>query len=205
MADDEVTQWLDGLARGDNLAVQEIWQQYCDRLVRLARRKLGDSNRRMADEEDVALSAFHSFCRGAAAGRFPQLDDRHDLWKLLVTITARKAAAQLRRGHRQKRGGGMVRGESVFVRDTSSERAMGIDQVLGQEPTPELAALVSEECEQLMNRLEDESLRRVALLKLEGYSNEEIAQQLDCAPRTVERKLARIRSAWSTEASEEAE
>ena len=202
MADDEVTQWLDGLAQGDNLAVQEIWQQYCDRLIRLARKKLGDSNRRMADEEDVALSAFHSFCRGAAAGRFPQLDDRHDLWKLLVTITARKAAAQLRRSHRQKRGGGTVRGESVFLRDHSSERAMGIDQVLGQEPTPELAALVSEECELLLNRLDDASLRRVAMLKLEGYSNEEIAQQLDCAPRTVERKLARIRSAWSSEEAE---
>jgi DNA-directed RNA polymerase specialized sigma24 family protein len=117
----------------------------------------------------------------------------------LVTITARKAAAQLRRGHRQKRGGGAVRGESVFVRGHSSERAMGIDQVLGQEPTPELAALISEECEQLMNRLEDESLRRIALLKLEGYSNEEIAEQLDCAPRTVERKLARIRTAWASE------
>ncbi|NUQ62216.1 MAG: RNA polymerase subunit sigma-70 [Pirellulales bacterium] len=199
MVDDEVTQWLGGLAQGDDLAVQEIWQRYCDRLVRLARKKLGDSSRRVADEEDVALSAFHSFCRGAAAGRFPQLDDRHDLWKLLVTITARKASAQLRRSHRQKRGGGTVRGESVFVRDDSSERGPGIDQVLGQEPTPELAALVSEQCEQLMNRLHDESLRRVALFKLEGFSNEEIAEKLDCAPRTVERKLARIREAWSGE------
>lgn len=197
MAEDEVTLWLGGLAQGDNAAIQEIWQTYCDRLIRLARKKLGDSSRRAADEEDVALSAFHSFCRGAAAGKFPQLDDRHDLWKLLVTITARKASAQLRRSHRQKRGGGGVRGESVFVRDDSSQRGAGIDQVLGQEPTPELAALVAEQCEHLLGRLEDESLRRIALLKLEGYSNDEIAQQLDCAPRTVERKLARIREAWS--------
>ncbi|NLX97735.1 MAG: RNA polymerase subunit sigma-70 [Rhodopirellula sp.] len=197
MAEDEVTLWLGGLAKGDNAAIQEIWQAYYDRLIRLARKKLGDSSRRAADEEDVALSAFHSFCRGAAAGKFPQLDDRHDLWKLLVTITARKASAQLRRSHRQKRGGGGVRGESVFVRDDSSQRGAGIDQVLGQEPTPELAALVAEQCEHLLGRLEDESLRRIALLKLEGYSNDEIAQQLDCAPRTVERKLARIREAWS--------
>ena len=44
-----------------------------------------------ADEEDVALSAFDSFCRGAQRGRFPQLDDRDNLWRLLVVITSRKA------------------------------------------------------------------------------------------------------------------
>ena len=46
--------------------------------------------RRAADEEDVALSAFDSFCRGAEQGRFPQLDGRDDLWHLLVVITVRK-------------------------------------------------------------------------------------------------------------------
>lgn len=191
-----VTRWLGQLAEGDPLAVQRIWEQYYGRLVRLARKKLGDSSRRVADEEDVALSAFHSFCRGAAAGRFPRLDDRHDLWKLLVTITARKASAQMRRQHRQKRGGGAVRGESVFARGDSSDRTSGLGQVMGEEPTPAVAAMVAEQCEHLLECLDSESLRQVALYKLEGYSNEEIARELDCAPRTVERKLARIRDLW---------
>ena len=200
MSDDSVTRWLSQLAEGDELAVQRIWERYYEQLVRLARRKLGDTSRRAADEEDVALSAFHSFCQGAAAGRFPRLDDRHDLWKLLVTITARKASAQMRRAYRQKRGGGTVRGESVFVRrGESSEWAMGLAQVMGSEPTPEVAAMAAEQYEQLLDTLQDDSLRRVALCKLEGYSNEEIARQLDCAPRTVERKLARIRDKWECE------
>ena len=197
--DDDVTRWLEGLARGDDLAIQRIWDRYSDQLMRLARRKLGDSSRRMADEEDVALSAFHSLCKAAAAGRFPRLDDRHDLWKLMVTITARKAAAQLRRSHRQKRGGGDVRGESVFVRADSSEQRRGIDRVEGEEPTPEVAAMVTEQCGNLLDQLQDESLKTIALYKLEGYSNEEIAERLDCAPRTVERKLARIREIWQSE------
>ena len=196
MTDDEVTQWLGQLAQGDELAIQRIWDRYYDQLVRLARRKLGETSRREADEEDVVLSAFHSFCRGAAAGRFPRLDDRHDLWKLLMTITARKAVAQMRRGHRQKRGGGAVRGESVFMGPDDSQANAGIDRVLGDQPTPEVAALVTEQCEELLARLQDETLRKIAVAKLEGYSNEEIAQELGCAPRTVERKLARIRETW---------
>jgi RNA polymerase sigma factor (sigma-70 family) len=197
--DDEVTRWLAGLAQGDQSAIERIWQRYYQRLVRLARKKLGDASRRAADEEDVALSAFHSFYRGATAGRFPRLDDRHDLWKLLVTITSRKAVAQLRHDHRQKRGGGRVRGESVFVHRGDSGGGAGIAEILGPEPTPEVAALVAEQCGQLLQRLRDETLRQIALYKLEGYTNEEIARLLDCAPRTVERKLARIRQCWAPE------
>jgi RNA polymerase sigma factor (sigma-70 family) len=193
MGDEEITRWLSGLARGDDTAVQRIWQQYYEQLVRLARRKLGDARRRAADEEDVAQSAFFSFCRGAAAGRFPRLDDRHDLWKLLVTITARKATAQTRRDRRKKRGGGGERGESVFAGIDSD--AAGIAGVMGNEPTPEVAAAVAEECRRLLGALPD-ALRQLAMLKLEGYSNVEIAAQLDCAPRTVERKLAKIREVW---------
>jgi RNA polymerase sigma factor (sigma-70 family) len=191
----EVTLWLDRLADGDGQAAQRIWDQYYLRLIGLARRKLGEFPRRAMDEEDVVLSAFDSFVRGAAAGRFPQLDDRDDLWRLLVTITARKALAQLRQQLCQKRGGGGVRGESIFGSPDASDEAVGIDRVLGKEPSPQLAAAASEQCSRLLNLL-DESLRNVALAKLEGYTNEEIAKQSNCSLATVERKLARIRKRW---------
>lgn len=194
---DEISRWVRGLADGDELAAQRLWEQYFERLVRMARKKLGGANRRMADEEDVALSAFHSLCRGAAAGRFPKLDDRDDLWKLLATITARKAIAQQRRAGRQKRGGGAVRGESVFEPGGCSERNPGIGGVLGNEPTPELAAQMNERCAALLECLHDESLRRIALFKLENYNNQEIADELGCTLRTVEKKLTRIRQAWA--------
>ncbi len=198
MAHDEITPWLSGIAKGDERAAQQIWERYYEQLVRLADRKLGSGARRVSDEEDVALSAMHSFFRGATAGRFPQLDDRHDLWKLLVTITARKAIAHQRRRCRQKRGGGTVRGESVFRRADDSD-APGINDVLGQSPTPQFAAQINEECARLLECLDDESLRDIALRKLEGYSNGEIAEQMNCATRTIERKLARIRNKWSSE------
>ncbi len=199
MNDDEIASWIRELAQGDERAIQQIWNQYFERLVRLARRKLLDGSRRMADEEDVALSAFNSFCEGAAAGRYPQLNDESDLWRLLVTITARKAARQLRSAGRQKRGLGKIRGESVFVDPNNDDRQQGIAAVLGDSPTPEMAALAAEECQRLLALLSDDSLRHVAQLKLEGYSNEEIAERLHCAPRTIERKLNKIREDWQGE------
>src|SRR4051794_12636924 len=94
-----VSRWIGELKGGDPAAAQPLWDRYYARLVRLARVKLRRSRPRgaEADEEDAALSAFESFCTGMARGRFPQLADRDDLWRLLVVITARKAWAQSQR------------------------------------------------------------------------------------------------------------
>lgn len=195
MIDEEITVWLSRLRTGDARATEVIWQQYFEKLIRLARQRMSSMPRRVADEEDVAISAMNSLFRGAADDRFPKLDDRHDLWKLLVTITARKAIRHQRRNMAEKRGGGQVRGESVFFRPDDDQ--MGLEQVLGAEPTPELAASVSEACTELLRQLDDEKLASIAQLKLEGHTNDEIAEKLSCATRTVERKLERIRSKWS--------
>jgi hypothetical protein len=87
MADDgSVTRWFGQLQAGDQAAAQQLWERYFRRLVGLARLKLRDAPCRSADEEDVALSAFDSFCRNAERGRFPQLADRNNLWRLLVVL-----------------------------------------------------------------------------------------------------------------------
>ncbi len=95
-------------------------------------------------------------------------------------------------------GGGAVRGESAFITEDAVPGCGGIDQVLGREPTPEFAVQVAEQCELMIGMLDDQSLRVVALLKLEGFTNEEIARTLDCALGTVERKLSRIRKRWES-------
>src|SRR5437660_4516810 len=125
-----VTNWINLIKGGDAAAVQRLWEAYFPRLVGLARKRLREAPRRAADEEDVALSAFDSFCDGVARGRFPQLTDRDDLWHVLVTITARKALQLIRHEQRQQRGGGAVRGESVFQEgaDYDSEE-VGVDQM----------------------------------------------------------------------------
>src|SRR5947207_2545977 len=105
---DSVTLWIKQLKAGDRQAVQQLWERYFHRLVGLARKRLRDAPRRVVDEEDVALSAFDSFCRNAEAGRFPDLTDRNSLWRLLAAFTLRKAGHHLRDAGRLKRGGGAV-------------------------------------------------------------------------------------------------
>jgi DNA-directed RNA polymerase specialized sigma24 family protein len=196
--DGSVTRWIgDLVANSDpDSAAEKLWERYFERLVRLARDRVRAISHAPADAEDAALSAFDSFCRGVAAGRFHRLHDRDDLWPLLVTITARKAAAQVRRERRLKRGGGRVRGEQELAR-ASPDDGFGLDEVVGREPTPELAAMMAEQYLRLLDRLADETLRMIAVWKLEGESNEAIAARLGCGRRTVERKLGVIRSIWS--------
>src|SRR3954469_7065224 len=105
-----VTHWISLLKAGEHAAVQPLWERYFPRLVALARARLRGAPRRVADEEDVALSAFDSFCRHAEQGRFPQLLDRDDLWQVLVMLAARKAVELIRHECRLKRGGGEVQG-----------------------------------------------------------------------------------------------
>ena len=190
-AEGSVSRWLASLRAGDHAAAQRLWERYFRRLVGLARAKLQGAPRRAADEEDVALSAFDSFCRRAEAGSFPQLADRDSLWRLLVTITARKAVHQVRDEGRQKRGGA--------VRVTNADAESVLEEVLSREPSPEFAAEVAEECQRLLRRLGDKELEAAALLRMEGYTVEEVAGQLGCAPRSVKRKLALIRTIWEKE------
>lgn len=185
--DGSITRWIGQLQAGDLAAAQPIWERYFQLLVDLARRKLS-AKPRVQDEEDVALSAFDSFCRGLTRGRFPELQDRDNLWKLLVVLTARKACHVVRDEKRLKRGGGQTAGA-----------AEELDQVASQEPSPEFAAELAENCQRLLDLLGDAELRTIALSKMEGYTTEEIAGQLDCVPRTVERKLRLIRHLWEKE------
>jgi len=183
-----ITRWLGRLQAGDPAAVQPLWERYFHRLIGLARHRLRNAPRQVADEEDVALSAFDSFCRHAERGRFPDLLDRDSLWRLLVVVTARKAANLVRDEGRQKRGGAAPAGDPAELA-----------QLLGREPDPAFAAQVAEECRRLLHLLADPQLEAIALWRMEGFGVDEIAARLDCAPRTVKRKLQLIRDLWEGE------
>jgi RNA polymerase sigma factor (sigma-70 family) len=187
MADASVTMWLEQLRDGDSLAAQKFWERYYCQLVGFARARLRALPRRSADEEDVALCAFDSFFRGVEAGRFPQLNDRDDLWQVLLMITERKAFDLIEHECRQKRD---------WRRQQASDSASANADLASREPDPAFAAQVAEECEKLLTELADADLRTIAVRKLEGYTNKEIAAELGCSLVTVERRLRLIRLEW---------
>jgi DNA-directed RNA polymerase specialized sigma24 family protein len=191
-----VTGWIRQLKAGERAATQPLWENYFQRLVARARRQLTGVPRRAADEEDVALSAFDSFCRAAEAGRFPRLDDRQDLWQLLIVITDRKASDLANLERRQKRGRGKVLDEAAVGGSAGNATDSPMAAILSQEPSPAFAAQLAEECQRLLSLLGDPELQQLAVRKMEGYTVAEIAQQMSCVPRTVKRRLQLIRRIW---------
>lgn len=190
-ASHSISVWIDRFRASDQEAARVLWERFFDRMVAIARRRLGPGPRRAADEEDVAVKAFTRFHQAVLAGRFPLLHDRNDLWAVLLTLTERTAASQVRHELRQKRGGGDIRGDSALrsIRGTEIEPQTA-------EPTPEESALLRDELARLLELLDDDQLRQIAVGKMEGYTNAELACQLGCSAVTIERRLRLIRETW---------
>src|SRR5262245_48202176 len=182
-----VSQLIGGLRGGDGETVRQLWQRYFQPLVRLARARLTAGGGRPADAEDVALDAFFSLCRQvahpSAPERFPRLHNRTHLWKLLACFTAREAFDVAAKEARR----------SAIVGDESVLGAEGFTPFTGREPPPEFTAAVAE----LLEYLPNDQLRAVAVGKMEGRTNPEIARLLGCALATVERKLQVVRLLWA--------
>jgi len=167
-----------------------LWDRFSERLLAVAKDRLAGMPRGVADEEDLAQCVFDSVCRRAARDGFRRLDDREDLWQLLVMITARKATNHYRHETAQKRGGGRVHAESDPAPMGFGQSCL--DQIPSSEPTPALALEVADAWQQLLGGLHDQATRNVAVWKMERYSNHEIAERLGRKEPTVRRKLRLI-------------
>jgi DNA-directed RNA polymerase specialized sigma24 family protein len=206
-----VTIWIGDLKNGGDSAAQKVWERYCDRLARLARQQLRNKlpGGGMGDEQDAALSAFDSFCQGVRRNAYPRLDDRDDLWRLLVVLTRRKVADLARRELAAKRGGGRIKRQDDLAGSARGARAS--DELEGvrvpragvwidAEPSPEELAIHAEEFGCLLDGLGDDTLRAIALAKLKGLTDEEVAERFARSRKWVQRKLTLIRERLRREA-----
>jgi len=179
-------------------SAEEIWNEFFPRMIRLAKRKLADMPCRDFDEEDVAQSAMNSFFKGHELSKFDRLNSKDEMWRLLATITARKAIRQRRRILSQKRGGGDVRGESVFGNIGSGDQSafVGLADIRDERKMPENTEQILLTCEDLLAKLSDDKLRQTAILRLQGYTNQEIADEMNCSVARTKQRLQRIRELW---------
>jgi RNA polymerase sigma factor (sigma-70 family) len=193
-----VSAWIEQLKAGDEGALSKLYARYWPYLVKLARRKLKGLPRRATDEEDVAQQAFWGFYQTVRAGRVPKLTNRHQLIALLSHITACKAANEIK--HEvgvQKRGGGHVRGESALEAPSAGQdgTSRGLEQIADNELSPQERIMLGDSYDHYVAAL-PEHLREFAELHLAGLTHQEIADQLGCTERTVDRKLALILAHW---------
>ena len=182
-----VTDWIVDLKLGDSVAATEIWDRFFERLCARLRTRLGPGAR-VVDEEDLALSAMHALYAGAKDGRFSRLGSRDDLWQILVLIGNRKAVSAHRAQSARKQ-----LGESAIA--LPDEIAIGLDRVVAAEIDDGYLDDLGSACRDLLEGLEPE-FRELALLKLQGHSNDEIMTATGRSRRTVERHLMIVREAW---------
>src|SRR4051812_22770710 len=159
--------WVSQLKDGDPQAAEQLWNTYFLRMVKVARARLHGAASRMADEEDVALSAFKSFCRGTKDGRFPELHEYEDPWPLLLALTTHKAIDLVRYERRVKRGGSGTQSTTLASPESPSMGGANLSELIGREPDPQVTLQIADECQHLLDRFSDTILRAIALWKME--------------------------------------
>lgn len=194
-----ISQYIGGLREGQPEAIQKIWERFYSDLIRLAYRKLRDGPNKVADWDDVVQEAMAQFFAQVQQGRFPDLNDRDDLWQVLVMLVHRRARDQQRRERADKRGGGKVFTESILECPNDPDRRGDLDDLAGVTPTPQVAEEIFANLSLALGELPTPDYRRVALLKLQGFDNKKIASQCGCSVATVGRRLANIRKLWGPE------
>lgn len=194
-----VSQWIAGLKQGEDEAVRRLWVRYAAELADCARRRLANYPLGAADEEDIVQMAFHSLCRAAVAGRLHEVQDRDDLWWILLQLIHHKVVDEVRRETAAKRGNGRVQRVSEAPAGGRGTARFSFEQLIDPRPSPEYLVVMSEQLQFLMGRLRDDRTRRIAALRIEGHTIAEIARQMDVTTKTIDRKLRLIRAAWSEE------
>lgn len=190
-------------------AETEVWRRFSEPMRRIARRRMRGNELPVGDEEDVAISVFRVFFRGVGEGRFERLGSGQQAFALLSRLTIDKTI-DLIRFHKARRrcpdgahdslGGDDQERDGVRARRAASQR-IGTESLLAQiadkrQSSADSVVEWKEEFDRLVVSLSEQTLQRIVTLKLQGYSNEEIAGDLGCVTRTVERKLEMIRRFW---------
>lgn len=184
-----VSQWLRELKSGHCSAVDAIWHRYYQRVVQYATRKMKINPDRSVDGEDIAQITMHRLCFSLASGRYPLLDDRQQLWDLLVVFTLNRIRKHLRSCSAQKRTG--LR-QSVFVFKQT--------KALEDLQTPEAPAIMADMVQCWLDRLDREDptgeLKQIAIWSMEEISGSEIARILKKRKSTVLQQIRLIRLLW---------
>lgn len=187
---DESIELVDRVRQGDQQAATELFNRYLQRLIGLARARIGRKLAHRVDPEDVVQSAYRSFFHRAQDGQFV-LQRSGDLWRLLAAITIHKLCRTVARHQAGKRA---VAKEQPLTGDST---LLGLaPEALSREPQPAEALALVEELEVVMQRLKPD-WRRILQMRLDGHKVREIAETMKCSERRVRRCFEEVREILS--------
>ena len=185
MSTPSLTHWINELQAGSDQAARILWQHLHKGLLELAQKQLAETTPTGFDEEDVVLSAFNALCDAIRQGRY-DIGDRNELWRMATVIVVNRAYNRLRDEKRLRRGGGRKRKPSSVL-----------ESLVCPKPDATTVLMMQEECQHMLAKLKTPDLEMVALLKVEGHTDEQVAEKLGCSRRTVQRRLSIIRKLWA--------
>lgn len=189
-----VTDWLRAMEGGNDDAARQLWERYSGQMHDVARRRMRRLKRSdIVDEEDIVVSAFASLCLAARRGQLAGVKDRNELWALMVVATLRKVGQRKEYTQAAKRDPELVL-DQIERRD---ELGSGMQRLACDAPSPSSVVIRAERVEELLSKLNDPDLRAVALLRLAGHTNDQIAAEMGYTRRSIQRMLALIRRSWS--------
>jgi len=181
----------------DPAFIEELWDAFYPRVKLAVLSRVRSIQRPVADESGIALSAFHSFIENARNGKFPNLVDQDEMWRLVKRIAIRKTSDVRKNLLAQKRGGGaIVFGQSDFSDD--SGLSQGIHSASDRHGEPSEPVEVADLLNTMLQRLPDARHQDVILLKLQGASVVTIAECLGTTTRTIQRILKKIEQSWQS-------
>jgi RNA polymerase sigma factor (sigma-70 family) len=194
----EFRELLQAARDGDSMATGRLFERYFARLVALARSRMQPQECRDADEEDAAVSALVSFWQRFHRGDFQRLEDEDQLWSLLARIVLRKVNRRRRYQRADKRGPRTSLGGFAEEPSTDSAEPLGARRGARLQNDPEGLIIAHEVLDRLLDSLADPLTAQVLLLRLEGFTYEEIAERLGRSTRWVMRRMQRIRTIWES-------
>jgi RNA polymerase sigma-70 factor (ECF subfamily) len=171
---------LELLRQGDEGAARQVVEKYLDRLLTLARKRIGQRLLSRIDPEDITQSVFRTVFQRARDGRL-HFQDEDGLCKLLTKITLHKTLRRIEFHQASKRHPAREAGQG----SRHHERLMAL---LSHEPSPEAAVVFMDELKHFLGYLTPTE-RKIIELRLLGYGNQDIADQLELK---YDRKIRRL-------------
>ena len=184
-----ISQWVLRLKSGNPTATQAIWDRFYPKLVEAANKRLIKNPDPATSGEDIAQSSFRNVCLGVLEGKYPQLENRDDLWKLLLVSMINRVRSHYRSINAQKRAVSLE--ESIDSID---------DELLVQFKSPAAQSELDDLIDFLLNKLDQEDpsgqLRQIAVLYLNEHSASDIAKIIHRRKTNILHKVQLIRALW---------
>lgn len=193
---ESIASYFRKLKKNEPDALDSLCRLFYERLAAIARKRFGNFPLRVIDEYAIANEVLQSFHRRALQGEFSAPREHTEVLITLSQLTRDRVVDAIRRQTAQKRGGGQTRGNSIFE-PTDDRRNGSFDQFQAKQETPSTREMAEERLQALLAKLSGADLRTILFLRYEGFTNEEIADQMETSVATVERKRRRIREQLS--------